>query len=373
MKTILLIAALGAIVTPSLAFAQGDPKIGEATYRGKLCRFCHGEDAEGGFGPDLAGGRGLTLDQFRKAIRNPWGVMVAYDQGQLTDAQVDGIYTWVKSKAPVKEPGHWHWPAAPASAPYGQRVYMQVTGCGQCHEPENKYGRWLLGAKAKDVDFEYFKKTIYNHTSLFPKGNMGNSSPDRLSEGNLREIYKFMVEDLGLRAYMAGTVTVGNQQGGNTSYTLTVSNNGQKDKGLAAEGVTVFARVPSGSKVVTAGGTGYKGVQALATLGLLPAIQTATHPNEQGATVRPKADLSGDVMVWKIPKMAAGDKAALTFTLTGAPTAALLQGFEGTTVHWEKPGRTAFGQKLTYIDTRTPDKGDHERIAPPRPPAPATN
>jgi ankyrin repeat protein len=88
--------------------------------------------------------------------------------------------------------------------------------------------------------------------------------------------------------------------------------------------------------------------------------------NEQGVTPRPPADLSGDVVVWKIPKLAATEKAELSFTLPGAPDAALVKAMDGSTVHWEKPGRTPFGQKLQYVDTRTPHNGDHERLGLPR-------
>src|SRR5262245_24613954 len=185
MKKSVLLAFLLATAMPALAFAQGDPKIGQQAFNAKLCRFCHGENGEGGFGPDLAGGRGLTLEQFRHAIRHPWGVMLAYNEGQLTDEQINGVYALMKSKTPVKEPGHWHWPAAPESAPYEQRVYMQITGCSQCHEPENKFGRKWLGEHAKEVNFEYFKKMVYHHTEKYPKGGMGNYSPNRVSEENL--------------------------------------------------------------------------------------------------------------------------------------------------------------------------------------------
>ena len=143
MKQILLMAFVLATVMPTSASAQGDPKVGETAFRGRLCYFCHGENGEGGFGPDLAG-RGLTVDQYKRAIRQPWGVMPTYVETQLSDDQIAGIKAFMNAKPQPKEPGHSHWPAASASAPYEQRVYMQVTGCGQCHEPENKYARAIL-------------------------------------------------------------------------------------------------------------------------------------------------------------------------------------------------------------------------------------
>ncbi|MGE0392338.1 MAG: cytochrome c [Vicinamibacterales bacterium] len=383
--TLRLFVALSVLsLAPAMAAAQGDPKVGQAAFRGKLCYFCHGENGEGGFGPDLAGARGLTPEQFRQALRKPWGVMLAYTEAQLSDAQIDGIYAFMKSKPPAKELGHWHWPAAVASAPYEQRVYMQITGCGQCHEPENKMGRMWLGEYAKQLNFDLFKKVIYTHTAKWPTQSlMGNYSPDRLSEGNLRAIYKFMVEDLGVRASIGAIktgfnpgnapapITIAEQSGGNTTYKVTVANRGIKNVGVDAEGLTVFVRVPAGTKVVSGTGPGYKGTQTLASLGLLPALALATHPNEEGATPRPPADTSGDVIVWKLPKLAAAESVDLSFTLAGAPTEELLKAMDGSAVHWEKPGRTAYGKALKYIDTRTPDNGDHERLTPPRLPAPA--
>ena len=371
MHTVLLVMmAVPLLQQPATDAPKGDPQNGEAVYRQKLCRLCHGDNGEGGFGPDLAGGRGLTFSQFEHTIRKPWGVMLSYTEGQLPDQAVADIYAFLRTKPTVAEPGHWHWPAAAASAPYEQRVYMQVTGCSQCHEPENKFARALLGRNAKDVNFEYFKTQIYNHTDRYPNGRMGNYSTDRLSETNLREIYGFMVEELGLRASITGAIGVKDQQDGKTNYTVTVTNLGMQDRGLTANRMTVFVRVPAGAEFDSASGPGYSGVQPLAALRLHPAIQFATHPNELGLIVRPKPDLSGDVMVWKIPKLVAADKLELSFTLAGAPTLELLRAFEGSTVYWEKPGRNAYGQKLAYRDTRTPDEGDHERIPPPIMPAP---
>ncbi|MEQ1896837.1 MAG: c-type cytochrome [Vicinamibacterales bacterium] len=344
----------------------GDPQKGAAVYRQKMCGNCHGPDGEGAFGPDLAGARGLTLEQFKHPIRQPWGVMLAYTEKQLPDQGIADMYAFLKTKPKPKELGHWHWPAAPASAPYTQRVYMQIVGCSQCHEPENKFGRKWMGEQGKNATFEYFKKVIYTHTDKYPTGNMGNYSPDRLSEGNLREIYKFYVEELGLRASIGGGMTIGDQKDGNTTYKIALNNPGVKDVGLAAEGVTVFIRVPAGTKVVGGTGPGYKGSQSFQSLGLVPALQLAPHPDEQGRTIRPDYDKSGDAVVWKLPKIAAQDKVELTFTLAGAPSADLVKAMDGSAVHWEKPGRTAFGKKLTYYDLRTPDSGDHERLAPPR-------
>lgn len=367
------VALVGLLLAPLLqapaASPAPDPQSGATQYRAKLCYMCHGENGEGGFGPDLAGGR-VTLEQFRHEIRKPWGVMLAYTERQLPDQKVADIYAFLQAKPKVAEPAHWHWPPLPASATLSQRMYMN-TGCAQCHEPENKFGRMWLGEHAKEVNFEYFAKQIYTHTDKYPTGGMGNYSKERLPEMVLREIYKYHVEELGMRASVGGGIQVGEQKDGNTTYNLTVTNRGVKNVGLDVEGMTVFVRIPPGMKVVAGTGTGYKGVQPLATLGLQPGLAIATHPEADGRIVRPPADTAGDVIVWKIPALPASEKVALSFTLPGAPNADLVKAFDGSTIHWDKPGRSEYGQKLEYRDTRTPDKGDHERLGLPRLPAPA--
>jgi len=151
---------------------------------------------------------------------------------------------------------------------------------------------------------------------------------------------------------------------------VTLSNNGVKDKGLAAEGLTVFVRIPSGCSVVAGAGTGYAGTMPLAKLGLAPALRTAPHPHDDSGVVeRPEPDLSRDVAVWKLPRIEAAERISLSLTLSGPePTPELLKGFEGSTVHWTTPGRRPAGSPphMLYRDLRSPDSGDHELIVPPR-------
>lgn len=39
---------------------------------------------EGGYGPDLAG-TGLSFTQFKKEVREPWGVMPMFNEKQKSD------------------------------------------------------------------------------------------------------------------------------------------------------------------------------------------------------------------------------------------------------------------------------------------------
>jgi hypothetical protein len=104
-------------------------------------------------------------------------------------------------------------------------------------------------------------------------------------------------------------------------------------------------------------------VMPLMKLGLEPAVRRAPHAHDDSGHVeRPPADLSGDVAIWKVPRLDAGERVELSLTLAGpAPT---LEDFEGSTVHWTSPGRRPAGSppQMVYRDLRIADQGDHEPI-----------
>jgi mono/diheme cytochrome c family protein len=346
---------------------NGDARKGATEFSD--CVNCHGRNAEGGFGPGLAG-TGLAWSSFRKSVREPWGLMPAFKDPQKPEQALADIYTYLRSLPPATELGEWHWPKAPPTAPLGQRLYMNFAGCGQCHEPEGKFPRARLGVMARDVTFDYFKRQIYQHYERWPKGRMPLYTPERLPEVVLREMYTWLVDELGLRPWVGGSLSVERREAGKTSYALDVVNSGVKDKGLVAEGLTVFVRIPPGCSVIAGSGPGWGGTMPLATLGLEPALRLAPHPHDDSGVVeRPKPDLSRDVAVWRLPRIEAGERVSLSFTLSGPePTPELAKGFEGSTIHWTTPGRRPAGSPphMVYRDLRIPDQGDHELVTGPQ-------
>src|SRR4029453_11078600 len=109
-------------------------------------------NAEGGFGPSLAG-TGLPWVAFRKSVREPWGLMPAFREQQKPDQTLADIHAYLQSLPLTTALGEWHWRKAPQTAPIGQQLYMNFAGCGQCHEPEGKFPRARLGVMASDVTF----------------------------------------------------------------------------------------------------------------------------------------------------------------------------------------------------------------------------
>jgi mono/diheme cytochrome c family protein len=370
--TVLSAAPLSMQSVPSAASPRPDGPEGDAR-RGatefSTCVNCHGHHAEGGFGPDLAG-RNLPWNTFKKAVRQPWGIMPAFREQQKSDQALADIRAYLNALPSGTALGEWHWRRAPETAPLGQRLYMNFAGCGQCHEPEGKFPRARLGVAGRAVTFDYFKRQIYQHYERWPKGTMPLYSPERLPESVLREMYQWLVEELGLRPWIAGALALKERRDDKATYTVTLLNAGELDRGLAAEGLTVFVRIPSGCSVVSGAGVGYEGTMPLAKLGLQPALRLAPHPHDDSGIVeRPQPDLSRDVAVWRLPRMVAGEQITLSLTLSGPePGPELLKGFEGSTIHWSTPGRRPAGSppRLVYRDLRMPDIGDHELITVPR-------
>ncbi|MDH3505569.1 MAG: c-type cytochrome [Gammaproteobacteria bacterium] len=266
------------------------------------CRDCHGDNGEGGFGPDLAG-RDLTRAQFIHAVRKPWGIMPAFAESQISDAELTDLIAYFDTLPGVDEPAPWRR-EVPAGASRGLAA-ATTTGCTQCHHPLFNNGRAVMGAT--NATFEWFIGIVYAHTAAYPPTRaslgeppferlaMGSFSPSRVPESMLRDMWTY-ITDLGFRPRLRGQLSAGVPSSDGVVYTLTVDNSGIEGIGLTAEDVTVTLVVPSGASVVAASGAGYQGISR----------------DEEG---------NADVAVWKVPRMAAQYHETFTLTLSQAGTA----------------------------------------------------
>src|SRR5580704_12485565 len=107
------VAAIIVAMSASSAVAQGagDANAGKALWEGSQtqCRSCHGLKGEGAFGPPLAG-RGLSGAEFRQAARKPWGIMPAYVDAQVSDADLANFATYFASLPKGAEAQPWRVP-----------------------------------------------------------------------------------------------------------------------------------------------------------------------------------------------------------------------------------------------------------------------
>ena len=305
-------------------YPVGNPTAGKQAWSAgnlggtSLCWTCHGEQGQGGYGPDLAG-RGLTFSQFRQAVRKPWGVMPAFE---LPDQTVADIAAYLASLPPVAEPGDWRT-KVPANAAAGQSLLIS-NGCGQCHGAAMPQTRPWLGGRASDANFDLFAKVVYAHTEVFPGGRMGTFSRVRLSEATLQEIFKFIAQDPGLSVPISARIAPADPRGGNATYAVTVSNRGVAGKGLVAEDVIISLALAPGTKVES-GTPGYQGVKR--------------DPQTQVESA-----------VWQIPRLAPGDEQICTLTISGNDQADRLVASKQSIVRWRKPAPGNSSMKVAEDD-----------------------
>jgi cytochrome c550 len=314
----------------------GDAAAGKAVWAlgNTSCRNCHGGDAEGGFGPALAG-RKLPLARVQNYIRNPIGRMPAYVPEQLLDKEIVDLVAYFDSLPPVPKAGPWRT-ELPAGAPRGQQLAISTIGCGQCHGATLETPRHGMGEV--NGDFEWFKRMVYDHVNTqkeqwsqldpaFPavtpspagpigRARMGVYSKTRLPEATLQEIFNW-ANDLGALVPMTGRVSTAADTKG-TTYSLDVTNAGVAGKGLTAEDVTIALAVPADAKVVGTTGVGYEGIKA-------------------------DAEAKGSVAVWHVSRFAPHERQMFTITLAGAPAAgaAAAGAPPKGTIRWAKPSAKA--------------------------------
>jgi mono/diheme cytochrome c family protein len=310
-------------LTQSAATAQnaapgGNAAAGKMYWDSNLtaCKNCHGGMGEGAFGPDLAG-RGLNGAQVYRAAHQPWGIMPAFIERQLSQQQANDVAAYFSSMPKPAQPGKWRFEAA-ASDPPGKQALMNV-GCGQCHTPLFQGPRGNLGAV--NADFNYFANLVYNHTTAIhthrvslggnANGNvdMGDYNKSRVTESTLREIYDWAKNDIGFRAPMQGRLSAAAPAANGATYTLTVLNNGMKGKGVTAQGLTIHLLIPAGTTVVATTGAGYKGVHM-------------------------DAEDKGMVAEWTLTR--SGPKDEATYTITLSKPATKEDNLRGT-IRWAKP------------------------------------
>jgi mono/diheme cytochrome c family protein len=276
------------------ASAQGDAEAGEALWKNRglnRCVDCHGTNGEGAFGPDLAG-RELTLEQFTRALRQPWGIMPAYPPALYSDQEVSNLHAYLSNLPRVAEPGPWRTPLPP-NAPRAQELLIAGVGCAQCHG--DGLGGPRADAGALDADFDWWKDLVYDHAATMNGVRvdlgenpgpirMGNYSRARLPESVLEEIYVYLKNTLGYRVGIASSVTRGSGAG---SYNLVVGNSGKEGLGLTAENISVTLNLAAGTTVTDGGGAAFQGVT------------------------------NGSEAVWRIPRLGPAQEQTITFTLGG--------------------------------------------------------
>ncbi|OFW03030.1 MAG: hypothetical protein A3I61_05390 [Acidobacteria bacterium RIFCSPLOWO2_02_FULL_68_18] len=318
MRTLLFALLLLPLGLGSAAAQAGNAQAGKALWDGPAtqCRNCHGQNGEGAFGPDLAGRR-LTVAQFRQAIRQPWGIMPAYIESQVSDSEVADLVAYFSNLPAVDKPGPWRFDV-PQGAPRGQEAALATIGCAQCHGPALNGPRANAGAVG--ADYRWFQSMVYDHAKVMPahwktlgeqpavRVRMGTYSRARLPEAVLQEVFDW-AKDIGFRPDVVGRLSTGVSGADGVTYTLNVENIGLQNRGLTAEDLTINLVVPAGATVVKTTGGNYQGV-------------------------RQDAGLKASVAVWQLNRLAPKDHQTYALTLSRAGTQS--DNVRGV-IRWTKP------------------------------------
>jgi len=179
------------------AASTGDARAGKAFWEQPttFCTVCHGDRGQGAYGPDLAGSR-LSVAQFRRQVRQSWGVMPRWTPEQISDQTLADVHAYLSNLRPVDKLGVWTTPV-PRNAPQHLRYFVETYGCGQCHGTDME--AVFFGAAYAKMDFAWFARTVYNHTTDFPSGRMGSFSRDRLPEPMLRIMWNATIAEMRAR------------------------------------------------------------------------------------------------------------------------------------------------------------------------------
>lgn len=95
-----------------------------------VCQSCHGSNGEGAFGPDLAG-RTLTVAQWTRQVRKPYGLMPAFATSAISDETIADVAAYMASLPTVPSPGTPRAVTSPGD-PVGKQLVIDK-GCAQCH------------------------------------------------------------------------------------------------------------------------------------------------------------------------------------------------------------------------------------------------
>lgn len=110
-----------------------DPDAGKKVWDAKQCKNCHGANAEGKFGPPLAGlaRNAKTLDDFVKQVRTPFRNMPAWSTDQISDADLADLVDWLKTLTPNPD---WKFAAyQPAAGEDPGKTLFNQKLCAACH------------------------------------------------------------------------------------------------------------------------------------------------------------------------------------------------------------------------------------------------
>ena len=164
--------------TPTLypsptAGATPTQAVGQVPWAESACAGCHGDNAQGGIGPSLAG-TVQSFAQFQTVVRQGAVGMPATSESQMSDQTLRALYDWLQEQA------------ADAGAVARPAVWVDAL-CDACHGA-NAEGASARGPSAEELTFDEFQRVVRDGAEGMPPYDT-----DRVSDAELQAIYDWLM------------------------------------------------------------------------------------------------------------------------------------------------------------------------------------
>lgn len=226
---------VGLLALPQGTFASPGVDEGKAAFTGKLCANCHGPNAEGGFGPTLAG-RDLTSDRVVHQLRSPFRRMPSFRTDQVSDEDAASIAEFLNSLTPPAERGKARVSVQATDSAVKQQWIEK--GCAQCHGagPVSFMTTW---AERGPLSLPDLLKRKANGGRLMPAFREDQVSDEQ--ETAFRGFLMKMLED----SFPVSAGVTATRSGTQTTFVIMIHNNGEDAASIEVKGV-----LPKGATLV---------------------------------------------------------------------------------------------------------------------------
>jgi mono/diheme cytochrome c family protein len=198
---------------PVSAHGSIDAAAGKKVWDAKLCKNCHGANAEGGFGPALGSlaRNAKTLDDVKKQVRDPFRNMPAFSADQISDADLADLVDYIKTLPPNPD---WKFAAyTPAAGEDPGKTLFNQKGCAACH---GQNGERIISAAVKASGATTLTDAMVVKQVRTPAKNMPTYKTTTVSDGDLATIAPWVVKQVNaqLAAPAAATTPAPSSTGG---------------------------------------------------------------------------------------------------------------------------------------------------------------
>lgn len=223
------------LVRPEGALANPGVDEGKAAFTRQLCANCHGPNAEGGFGPPLAG-RGLPAEAVLHQLRTPFKRMPSFRPDQVSDEDAASIAEFLSSLPAAAERGKPRVSVSPGDSAVKQQWIEK--GCAQCHgaPPTGFLSTW---AERGPLSLPDLLKRKANGGRLMP-----SFREDQVSDSQETEFHGYLTGLVSSSFPVSAGVTA-TRAGNESIFAINVHNNSDEEVFVEVKGV-----IPQGAKLV---------------------------------------------------------------------------------------------------------------------------